>query len=342
MVEYWCVSVIYLNVTMAPRFTLFLTTAVIFGHVSILYNLNFNVLSAALLNREESSKDSWKLDIVQVESTSEKSARSSRGSRLFKYFQTYRYVLPAVRMFDSPVPAKECGKGPDFDAFFKLNYQVRSRMNEDLFIYNTFFKGRNITNNRGTYVEMGAYDGTQESNSHFFDKCLGWKGLLIEGNPGSFQKIVASRPFAHKMNLAPSCSAEYEKENKTIPFYWHPLTNSGLVGKANALAGKPTVDVPCGPLTPILEDVFQNQTIDFFSLDVEGAEPMVLDTLDFSKVRINVMMIEAQNNFCRKQCASRDKVRQRMQQEGYLRYEGLVHASDIYVHPESPYQIPTK
>ena len=52
-------------------------------------------------------------------------------------------------------------------------------------------------------------------------------------------------------------------------------------------------------------------------------------------------VIEIDNNFCKsEQCKVRMDVRAKMGAEGYKRYEKLVHASDIYVHPESPFQIP--
>jgi hypothetical protein len=52
------------------------------------------------------------------------------------------------------------------------------------------------------------------------------------------------------MSFAPSCDADYERVNKTVEFYRYPMTNVGLPGKAKTYEGKPTVDVPCGPLGP--------------------------------------------------------------------------------------------
>ena len=49
--------------------------------------------------------------------------------------------------------------------------------------------------------------------------------------------------------------------------------------------------VPCVALGSILQ-TFGISHIDFFSLDVEGAELQVLHTLDLSSVHINVMVIE--------------------------------------------------
>jgi hypothetical protein len=100
-----------------------------------------------------------------------------------------------------------------------------------------------------------------------------------------------------------------------------------------------------GPLGPILEKVFQsnNYKINFFSLDVEGAEKLVLDTIDFTtKVHIDILMIEVVNEFCKKneECLVRDQVREKMVNElGYIKYENIVPASDIYVHPNSKYQM---
>ena len=55
------------------------------------------------------------------------------------------------------------------------------------------------------------------------------------------------------------------------------------------------VTVPCGPLGPVIEHVFGGKLdlpprVNFFSLDVEGAEKLVLDTIDFSRVQIDILM----------------------------------------------------
>ena len=275
------------------------------------------------------------------------SSPRTKPARFWKYYHTYRYVTPASRQdVVVPMPARACGAAPDYAQWFEQGQMERSRNQEDKIIYETLFKDH--PNISGTYLELGAFNGKQESNSRFFDECLGWKGLLIEGNPENYQLTVGHRPFAHRMSLAPSCSAEYEAVNKTIQFYRYPITNVGLVGHALSYDGKPVVDVPCGPLAPILADVFaadthnrDRPTLDFFSLDVEGAEALVLSTIDFHAVRINVLMIEISNNHCNdSECKVRRQVRAKMSAEGYLRYEGLVKQSDVYVHRESMFQIP--
>jgi Methyltransferase FkbM domain len=206
-------------------------------------------------------------------------------------------------------------------------------------IYQTFFKDklRNGTT-VGTYVKLGAFNGQEESNSRFFDLCLGWKGLLIEGNPKTFMKMKGNRMSAHRMNFAPSCSEEYEMINKTVEFASYPMANAGLKGKAKTYDLKPMVSVPCGPFGPVLEDIFEGEIINFMSFDVEGAEAMVLRTIDFERVQIDVLMVEVENTFCMTEgCPVRREVRAIMDQLGYLRYKRLVRASDVYVRPGSDF-----
>jgi hypothetical protein len=54
-------------------------------------------------------------------------------------------------------------------------------------------------------------------------------------------------------------------------------------------------------------------------------------------------MIEVINTFCRpndSECIIRKQVREKMVNElGYIKYENMVPASDIYVHPNSKYQM---
>jgi len=163
---------------------------------------------------------------------------------------------------------------------------------------------------------------------------------LVEGNPVNYQGVLHDRPLAHKMSFAPSCN----EWNKTIQFSKYPMANGGVKGYAKTYDAKPMVDVPCGPFGPVLEDIFSfaGKRINFFSLDVEGSEMLVLGTIDFSRVQIDVLMIEVQNSHCKKnsRCEVRQQVREKMASEGYQMYSGLVPKSDIYIHPYSPFHVP--
>lgn len=84
--------------------------------------------------------------------------------------------------------------------------------------------------------------------------------------------------------------------------------------------------------------MFPNGHVTFFSLDVEGSEPYIVQNIDFKRLFIEVMIIEHANNFCKIHvCESRDRFRKMMDDEGYIRFTKLVSKSDLYIHPKSKY-----
>lgn len=194
----------------------------------------------------------------------------------------------------------------------------------------TGYNGEETSLPKGTYIELGAFDGRTESNTMFFDKCLGWDGLLIEGQPDSYENVILNRPRAVKLSFSPTC----ENENETVQFHNYPMPNSGLQGSAKTYDKKNwTVDVPCGPLTSVLQNVFGTiNPISFLSLDVEGAESRVLNVLDLNAITIDVIMIEIINTHCQLgNCPNTHKVREHMSKLGkYDLFSRIVKNSDVY------------
>eukprot|EP00536_Pseudo-nitzschia_multiseries_P014252 jgi/Psemu1/214205/e_gw1.678.13.1 len=276
------------------------------------------------------------------------------------YKDRYNYQIPESYEEHSSRD-KLCGTGPHYDTYFQRGTKERSANDEDRTIYELFFKKAATKNARartgagararagthpfapkGNIVEMGAFNGVQEANSRFFETCLGWNTLLVEGNPSMFRDLVRNRPHAHRFNFAPSCSEEDERTNKTVSFDGVRRTNAGLrlpdgsVTTAYANDPKPTVEVPCGSLTKVLIDVFPGGHVSFFSLDVEGSEPSVLEHIDLEKVFVEIFIVENLNHFCQKVCKSRDKFRQILTERyGYVLFDNVVGKSDLFVHPLS-------
>lgn len=246
-----------------------------------------------------------------------------------------RAPMAAFRIDGTTFDASPCRLG-----FCVSRVSKRSRFHEDKIIYDLF---KNVTLPsspheesplpRGTYLELGAFDGRDESNTMFFDKCLGWDGLLIEAQSQSYRRVIENRPHAFKMSFSPTC----KDEGGVTQIYDYPLSNNGVEGLAKSYAGKETVDVPCGPLGPVLRDVFgPDRGVSFFSLDVEGAERMVLEALDLDgpdAVRIDVIMVEIQNTHCPEgNCPEVHMIRRRMAKTGrYALFVDFLEASDVYV-----------
>jgi len=174
----------------------------------------------------------------------------------------------------------------------------KSQDKEDQFLVNSYFKGLC----GGTYVELGGLDGVTYSNSHFFHHGLGWKGVLIEPNPKSFAALQINRPMDDTFNYA-VCS-------KSTEVTFIDSGNHGVTGVLDFMAPSfvagwhggdksHITKIGCEPLSKILERstlATKTTTIDFLSLDVEGAEFEVLKTIDFENVEFGVIFYEADDH----------------------------------------------
>jgi Methyltransferase FkbM domain len=235
-----------------------------------------------------------------------------------------------------------CGDVQDsFKSYWAMDLTSRSRFDEDKQIYNLFFRHLDRSKMQNFhYIELGAFDGIQESNTRFFDVCLGWKGLLIEPNPKVFPRLVDNRPYAHRMSFAASCNEDDEAANKTVRFWASSFTNAAEDVSPNREAyvnSNLATDVPCGSLNPVLLDIFPSKRIHFFSLDAEGVEYSILKNINFDEVFIDVLISENWNTFCQRECEGRDNVRSFLKSKGYKLYPNTIKSSDLYVHPQSEF-----
>lgn len=167
---------------------------------------------------------------------------------------------------------------------------------EDVMIYQRYFQSDNYGDDRMAYpehqprrrffLEMGAYDGLAETNTRFFEACLGWTGLLIEASPPSFAKLEANgpvlRPNSDLLNVAPSCP---DFSFVDMPFFSN--TGVSLHEGVGGLSDDKIHRVQCGPLSYYLEQLGIRK-LDFWALDVEAYEWHVLRTFDFAKVDVEV------------------------------------------------------
>ena len=55
---------------------------------------------------------------------------------------------------------------------------------------------------KGTFIEAGALDGFNFSNTYFLDRVKGWHGLLVEPNPPQFTECVKFRKRAKVVQCA--------------------------------------------------------------------------------------------------------------------------------------------
>ena len=67
-----------------------------------------------------------------------------------------------------------------------------SQMGQDKYLWEEIFK-KNPQFGQGFFIEFGARNGIEHSNTYFYEKELGWKGLLAEAMPYEQANIVQNR-----------------------------------------------------------------------------------------------------------------------------------------------------
>lgn len=129
----------------------------------------------------------------------------------------------------------------------------------------------------GYFVEIGGYDGERHSNTLALEENYGWTGLLVEPNPLLYPKLVERRPNCVHANVA---IGPIEGPHQFI------LGDSfgGLAAYFPAdwyvehkRRKNPVVSVEVITLSHLLDAHFAPLLIDYLSLDVEGAEYVILE-----------------------------------------------------------------
>jgi FkbM family methyltransferase len=160
---------------------------------------------------------------------------------------------------------------------------------------------RHLTAATGTFIELGAYDGIQQSNTLHFENS-GWRGILIEPIPEAFERCVANRPLAKVFNCA--CVAPDFFGSKV------EMTFAGLMsvtkdafeeaheqeawierGEHKQRLTRYAVSVPARTLSSIIDETNMTR-IDLLCLDVEGYELNVLKGLDLARHRPRFVVCE--------------------------------------------------
>jgi FkbM family methyltransferase len=147
---------------------------------------------------------------------------------------------------------------------------------------------------RGTYVEVGANHPKYDSVSRSFYE-RGWSGLAIEPNPIFAALYREERPRDEVIEAAVTDSSE---ANITL----HLIDGTGLstlmdeisVGHADHGMCVKDVTVPTVRLdNAIAKHGFAETEIHFLLIDTEGAELQVLRSIDLTKVRPWILIVEA-------------------------------------------------
>jgi FkbM family methyltransferase len=148
----------------------------------------------------------------------------------------------------------------------------------------------------GKFVELGAIDGVMYSNTKTLEDYFNFTGVLIEPSPIAYERLKVNRSRSDTYNCAIS-----SKETGTVDFLGFGAVGGMLHTMADnhrkswQRVGQLPPDehkykVKCEKISTILHKS-NMKYIDVFSIDVEGGEEEVLETMDWN-IPVYIIIIE--------------------------------------------------
>lgn len=180
----------------------------------------------------------------------------------------------------------------------------------------------------GYFIEAGALDGINLSNTWLYEQ-LGWQGLLVEAHPGLYEQCKARRAKSAVYNVALGAH-----DNAGVDFFCAEKPGiagqPGIAGPLSFSAVDPEheqrclaegyqinkVTVPMRTLNALLVEQ-QVESVDFLSLDIEGAELEALQGFDLAKYRPQVLLIESNTD------SALAAIQAHVARSGYVRVDRL-------------------
>ena len=187
-----------------------------------------------------------------------------------------------------PKPFVRSGNYPQFSY---------AQQGEDL-ILDSLLWHLGISAEKMTYLDIGAWDPIQSNNTFYFYR-LGGHGVLVEPNPAFAKKLTEARPRDKVLNLGVGLDAE------SAPYYiiggpggdqLNTFDKEAADGYSAKTNGKnfieTTLSMPLVNINRIIAENFDGKAPTYVSIDVEGLDFTILQSLDFAKYKPAVFCME--------------------------------------------------
>jgi FkbM family methyltransferase len=167
-----------------------------------------------------------------------------------------------------------------------------AQQGEDLILQNI---SRYLEIRKPTYIDIGAFDPIV-SNNTFALYLSGSRGVLVEPNPTYYEHLKEIRDEDVTLNIGIGITDQKEAPYYVIREYSQLNTFSEeQVERYKKMYGPDAVEkvvpMPLVSINSILEEYLPSGP-NLFSIDVEGLDLAILNTLDFDRFRPEVFCIE--------------------------------------------------
>lgn len=179
----------------------------------------------------------------------------------------------------------------------------------------------------GFFVEFGATNGIDHSNTYLLEKEFDWTGILAE--PG----LCWHGALQRNRSVAIDTECVWKESSRTVPFYETDTSDLSTIDMyrgddlhTHKRAQGIRYDVPTISLQDLLIKHQAPPLIDYLSIDTEGSEFDILEHFDFKRHQFRIITCE--HNFT----PARDKIYTLLSQNGYKRaLERVSKQDDWYV-----------
>jgi FkbM family methyltransferase len=152
---------------------------------------------------------------------------------------------------------------------------------------------------RGFCIEFGAGDGLFISNTAHLSKNLNWHALLIEPNPRFFKRLVKNRRndtciqgAVAGINDTPGDKVKFREAGLLTLQDSLPVAEN-LKSLFSKLETK-TFEALLWDLNKLIQNSTKSTIVNYMSVDTEGSELEILQTIDFNKYSFNALSIECE------------------------------------------------
>ena len=199
-----------------------------------------------------------------------------------------------------------------------------SQLLQDIFVVAALGEMR-----EGFFVEFGACDGLELSNSLLLEREYGWQGVLAEPSRQWHKKLTRNRSASVDFRCVFSSTGEGQMFHETEVGALSTLekfSNEDIHHLTREGGGK-KYEVETVSLEDLLSQHNAPSVVDYLSMDTEGSEWEILREFDFSNRIFKVITVE--HNYG----ANRDAIHQRLSNNGYRRWRAdLTRFDDWYLH----------
>ncbi len=182
----------------------------------------------------------------------------------------------------------------------------------------------------GYFVEFGATDGVQLSNTYLLENGYGWTGIVAEPARCWHAALRANRKVHVETKCVWSQSASTLLFTETTEPVLSTISSySSSDGHARSRKDGKQYQVETISLFDLLQKHNAPGTIDYLSVDTEGSEYQILSRFDFDRYRFRIIMCEHNNT------TNRQKLFDLLTSKGYeRRFENLSVCDDWFLHSE--------